>query len=187
MSINGVCPDCGLVAPVVAFLAETEHRHISALLMKLPREVQEAVFYYTGLFRPAKGKALQARKFARIITELQEMVATGHVQVGHNPARPCPPKLWARAIACMLERRDRLSLPMPNHNYLLQIAWDLADAADAAREKSYHERKIVRSDETDRQQQPQRIMTPIDEYVQGLRDTRPTDEEIDEWKRQRMS
>lgn len=134
--MNGTCQTCGTVAPIEWFLAEAEYRQICAALIELPKDVQAVVFHYLGLFRPVTGRAIAAKKAERLLAEIRSMVATGYVQVDRKAARPCPPRIWAKAIEQMVERRDRLSIPMPNHNYLKSIAYDLADQADAKNERT---------------------------------------------------
>ena len=134
--MNGTCQTCGTVAPIEWFLAEAEYRQICASLVELPKDVQAVVFHYLGLFRPATGRAIAAKKAGRLLAEIRTMVTTGYVQVDRKAARPCPTRIWALAMEQMVERRDRLNLPMPNHNYLKSIAYDLADHADAKHEMS---------------------------------------------------
>lgn len=133
--MNGTCQTCGTVAPIEWFLAEAEYRQICAALIELPKDVQAVVFHYLGLFRPVTGRAIAAKKAGRLLAEIRAMVATGYVQIDKKAARPCPPRIWAKAIEQMAERRDRLNLPMPNHNYLKSIAYDLADVEDAKAER----------------------------------------------------
>jgi len=136
--MKGTCQTCGTVAPIEWFLSETEHRLICAVLVELPKDVEKVVFHYLGLFRPVTGRAIQAKKAVRLLTELRQLVATGYVQVDHKVARACQPRTWALAIERMVEQRDRLNLPMPNHNYLQKIAYDLADQADYQAKKKQH-------------------------------------------------
>lgn len=136
--MNGTCQTCGTVAPIEWFLAEAEHRQICAALIELPKDVQAVVFHYLGLFRPVTGRAIAAKKAGRLLVEIKSMVGTGYVQIDKKPARPCPPRIWAKAIEQMVERRDRLNLPMPNHNYLKSIAYELADVEDAKAERTRH-------------------------------------------------
>ena len=134
--MNGTCQVCGAVGPIEFFLSEAERGHICASLVKLPKEVQEVVFYYLGLFRPSSGRVIQAKKASRLLAEIKTLVGTGYVQIDKKAARPCPPRIWALAMEQMVDRRDRLNLPMPNHKYLMSIAYDLADQADAKNERA---------------------------------------------------
>lgn len=180
--MNCKCQTCGTVAPIEWFLSEEDHRQVCYLLIELPKEVQGVVFNYLSLFRPQTGKALQVKKAVRLLTEIVTLVKPGHVQVERKPARPCPAKLWAQAMAQMIERRDRLTLPMPNHNYLKAIAWDLADHEDARLEKAG--RVVVRPVATTIIKPS--VLSPLDQYIQGIRDDKPTDEEMEQWRKTRL-
>ena len=184
--MNGICQTCGAVAPIEWFLSEADNRQICAILAEMPKDVQAVVFFYLSLFRPVAGRALQARKAVRLMTDIKNLVAAGHVQIDKRPARPCPPKIWALAMEQMVERRDRLTVPMPNHNYMKAIAYDLADQADARAEKAgYAQQRQART--VGREATPQAISSPLDQYIQGLRDDKPTDEEMDTWKKSRLT
>ncbi len=137
-----ICPGCGLTASAEAWLNDAEARETMLAMTRLPQGLQGAVLPYLGLFRPEK-RALSWKKAARLLAELAELTGSGHVQTQGQPARPCPPRLWAEAMSQMVERRERLSLPMPNHNYLRQVAWQLADQADAQGEKRKHEEALA--------------------------------------------
>jgi hypothetical protein len=134
--MNGTCQTCGTVAPIEWFLSETEHRQLCGLLIQLPKDIEKTIFHYLSLFRPVQSRAIQAKKATRLLTEIKDLVATGYVQIDKKVARPCPPRIWAQAMEQMIERRDRLSIPMPNHNYLKTIAYDLADHADSKGEQT---------------------------------------------------
>jgi hypothetical protein len=183
MSVNGVCQSCGAIAPIEWFLADAEHRNFAALVAELPREIAPLIYHYLSLFKVDNSRAMQIRKAVRLVTELKTMVGSGYVQIDRKVARTCPPRLWAQAIEQMIERRNRLTLPMPNHNYLKSIAWQIADQEDAKVEKQNHTARPIRSGGSG---PISSIQNPMDAYIQGLRDTKPTDEEMDEWRKERM-
>jgi len=183
MSVIGVCQSCGTSAPIEWFLADAEYRKMTAIVAELPREVAPLIFNYLSLFKADTSRKIQPRKAVRLATELKTLVAAGYVQVDRRVTRPCPPRIWALAIEQMIERRDRLTLPMPNHNYLKSIAWDLADKADAQQERSSDHCAIIRRKE------PQHIaapLNPLDAWIQGHREEKPTDEEMAAWRKARL-
>lgn len=181
--MNGVCQSCGTIAPIEWFLSDADHRQICAVVAELPRDVAPLVFHYLALFKPESGKAMQPRKALRLVTELKLLVTAGHVQYDRKAARPCPHHLWARAMEQMIERRDRLNLPMPNHRYLITIAWDLAEADDRARESAPQQRSARTNDGL---QRVAAVLNPLDQWIQGKRDDKPSDEEMDAWKKSRL-
>ena len=128
-----VCPCCGATASAEAWANDAEAREALALACGLPEPVVRRVLSYLGLFRPA-GQALRWQRAARLIATLADLASSGHVQVQGKPARPCGPEIWAAGMEQMGAQRERLSLPLKNHNYLRQVVWQLADQADAARE-----------------------------------------------------
>jgi len=132
-----ICPGCGLTASAEAWLNDTEARETMQTLTKLPPELHGQLLPYLGLFRP-ESRALSWKKAARLMAELSQLTGLRHVQVQGKPSRPCPPKIWAEAMGQMVERRERITRPLPNHNYLRQVAWQLADEADANGEKQRH-------------------------------------------------
>ena len=124
------CPCCGAVASVEAWQNDLEARAVLASAIKLDEPIPRQLLPYLGLFRP-KERALSWKRAARLIMELSALVATGHVHVHGRPDRPCPPSVWAMAMEQMAERGESISRPMGNHNYLRQVAWQLADKLDA--------------------------------------------------------
>lgn len=100
----------------------------------LPPEIGRSCLRYLSLFRPLQ-RALTWNKSLKILGELSALVVPGHVQVQGKPARPCPPRIWAQAMEQMAGPSSTIQRPLKNHNYLRQIAWQLADQADAGREK----------------------------------------------------
>lgn len=110
-----------------------------AIIAALPQPVAGACLHYLALFRPESGRALTPAKAQRLLAELQELTERRIVAVAGRVARPCPPNLWAAAMEQMVDRRVQLRVPLANHNYLRQIAWGLADAADAAAETKRNE------------------------------------------------
>ncbi|MBU1059094.1 MAG: hypothetical protein KJ804_12345 [Proteobacteria bacterium] len=130
-----ICPGCGSVASAETWLNDSLCRETMLAVVKLPTPLPQVMLGYMGLFRPGK-RALTWKKAKRLADEIAALVAAGHIQVQGKVARPCPPRIWAMAMEQMLERRDSLRLPMPNHNYLRQIAWELADREDAGQEST---------------------------------------------------
>ena len=139
--MNLTCPSCGAVHSAEAWENDIKARQALQATCSLPAELSKVLLPYLSLFRPDK-RALSWSKSLKLINELQALVAQGHIQVKGKPARPCPPYLWAQGMEQMSMRTD-LSRPMPNHNYLRQIVWQLADQADARGEQ------ITRQAETD--------------------------------------
>lgn len=134
--------------------------------MALPPQIAKVLLPYLGLFRPEK-QALRWAKSLKIINELAAMVAKGHVQVQGKVARPCPPIIWAQALEQMAERRPQLTLPLKNHNYLRQVAYQIADQADAGRERQQHQQVLNGNAQAHRDVPPQ-VQAPVDDGLSQL-------------------
>lgn len=131
------CPSCGTRASAEAWENEADTRKAFELAASLPRPVAAGILRYCGLFRnPSAVRAMSWKKAVRIIGEIAELTAKGHVQAKGQVARPCSPDHWAAAMEKMVEIAEvgKLTLPLKGHNYLLSIVWQEADAADSAAE-----------------------------------------------------
>jgi len=132
------CPSCGATASACAWENDIIAREAMQAIIALPAPVAKVTLGYLSLFRPTE-RATTWKKVKKVVGELSALIAPGYVQVQGKPARNCPPQLWAAGIEQMVERSATLTRPLPNHNYLRQIVWQLADQADAKQEQ--HQRK----------------------------------------------
>jgi len=190
-----VCPSCGLTASAEAWINDAVARDLLLAVAILPAPLPKATLPYLGLFRPDK-RSLSWAKAGKIVAELAMLAAAGHIQVQGKVARPCPPRILATAMEQMVERRDSIRRPLPNHNYLKQVAWQLADEADAQGESS--RRKLEASGGIGRNRATSQttpnpllsqgggLLSPMDSYIQGHRDDKPSEEELKEWSRGRL-
>lgn len=182
-----VCPSCGLTASAEAWINDAAARDLLLAVASLPHPLPKATVPYLRLFRPEK-QALSWGKAGKIVAELAKLTALGHAQVQGKVARPCPPRIWAAAMEQMVERRDAIRRPLPNHNYLKQVAWQLADEEDARGEASQRQKDASGSTRSrvEIKSTASRSLSPMDSYIQGHRDDKPTDAEMQEWSRGRM-
>ena len=150
-----ICPSCGATHSADAWENDVKIRKTLQATCTLPAEVSRVLLPYLGLFRPEK-RALTWTKSLKIIGELQQLIAQGHIQVQGKVSRPCPPRIWAQGMEQMSARTD-LSRPMKNHNYLRQIVYQLADQADAGREHQQYQNEQngnARAQRASERQQP---------------------------------
>lgn len=195
-----VCPSCGMTASAEAWLNDADARVVMVAVVKLPHPLPQAVLPYLGLFRP-DSQALRWQRAGKIVAELARMIASGHVQVQGRVARPCPPRIWAAGMDQMVERRDAIRRPLPNHNYLRQVAWQIADEQDAQGESRRNvgrdlSRHRAGNGEPGVGLKPDLhhiaavrnmiSLSPMDAYIQGQRDDKPTLEEMQEWAKTRL-
>ncbi len=139
-----ICPSCGAIASAETWLNDGICREVLAAIAGLPGSLPKAALGYLGLFRPGE-RGLSWPKAQRIVGELVPMVGCGYVSVHGKVDRDCGPATWASAMEQMVEQRSRLRLPMKNHNYLRQVAWDLADDADRLVERKRPARQVAQT------------------------------------------
>lgn len=171
-----ICPSCGAIASSDAWSNDETCRAALALIAGLPSPLPKVVLGYLSLFRPGK-TGLTWKKALRLAEEISGLATCGYVSAPGKVDRPCPARIWGQAMEQMTEKRSSLTLPLKNHNYLRQVAWQLADQEDAKTEKVSG--RVTRSASSD---PVSSIQNPLDAYIQGLRDSKPTDEEMAIWK-----
>jgi hypothetical protein len=132
---------------IEAFASDVDARRAAALAGQLPAPVGEVVFQYLGLFRPAK-RALTWTRARKLIEELATAIADGCI---HRRGRDwaAPPEAWRAAMLQMVETRDKLTLPLKNHNYLAEIL-----AGDANRTEGRAERELEEARRTNVRRSP---------------------------------
>ncbi|GAB6191130.1 hypothetical protein [Desulfocastanea catecholica] len=129
-----ICPACGAIASAESWMNDAHCRETLLVISRLPAPLPKSTLGYLSLFRPGK-QALSWKKVLRLVGEIETLTAKSYVHVAGRVDRNCPARIWAQAMEQMVERRTGLTLPMPNHNYLTKIAYDMADQADYQGEK----------------------------------------------------
>lgn len=121
------CPCCGEQFPIEAGFADADGKKLAALLAGLDPKLGRAVLNYLRLFSPAK-RGLRMTRAIKLVEELLDLVNAGTVQkdARTNDSKPAPPRIWTAGIEQMLITRDRLSLPLDNHNYLRTVVYGIA-------------------------------------------------------------
>ncbi len=130
-----ICPACGAIASAETWLNDGVCREVLARITGLPAPLPKVALGYLGLFRPGE-RGLTWKKALQLADEITALVAVGYVSVAGKVDRDCGPVIWAQAMEQMIEQRGRLRLPMKNHNYLRQIAWEIADSEDRRNEST---------------------------------------------------
>lgn len=129
------CSGCGACGSFELFTTDADAKKAAAKISTFPQPTAAAIPAYLGLFRP-ETRNLSWRKANSLLDALHALVSVGYVQVKGRSDRDCPPAIWAQAMDDMVARRERINRPLPNHNYLRQVAHDLAGMADAAGERT---------------------------------------------------
>lgn len=134
--IQLTCPCCGTAFPWEAGLVEADAKRLGAVLADMEPALARAAMSYLRLFKPPK-TALRLPRAVKLLQEVAALVSDGTVCRDERSGvrRPAPPAIWIAGIDQMLHQADRLTLPLTGHGYLRQVAFGLADEADAAAER----------------------------------------------------
>jgi len=138
-----VCPSCGAMISADAAGNDAEARQCINTISQMPPSVARIAFAYIALFRPSSGRGLLWNKARRLADELYRMIISESVAVGSRAARPTVADMWRQAMERMIDNPPS-NLPLKNHNYLVKIVYDLADAADRVDERDREERLKMR-------------------------------------------
>lgn len=136
------CPSCNEQFPLEAGFADDDGKRLAALFVEMEPRFGRAVLAYLRLFSPAK-RGLRMTRAIRLIAELMDLVNQGTVtrDARTNERKPATVAMWAAGIEQMLAQRDRLQLPLENHNYLRAVVWgittDPKQAQQLANARSY--------------------------------------------------
>lgn len=122
-----VCPCCGATLSIEALLMDGDARSTVEAALRLPAPLGSLILRYLGLFRTGK-RALSWDRATKLLTELHACIDARQVQRnGIDYAAPLD--AWQQAIDDMLNRRDKLSLPLKSHGYLFEIVAGMASKA----------------------------------------------------------
>lgn len=126
-----ICPTCGTRGPLASFAGDAEARQFDDVLSKLPAGLGRLALGYMALFGPTK-RSLSWPRALDLLTELSDAI---HAQSVHFRRQiiPVPHAHWQHALREMLDRVDRLTLPLESHGYLIKILVGLHErSADRA-------------------------------------------------------
>ena len=137
--MNLCCPHCGAHGSIELFTSDVDARECFALQGRLPVELIGLAPRYLALFRPAQ-RLLAGKRARKLLAEIVGLVADGLVR-RHGREWQAPPALWAHAMSYMLERREKLSLPLRDHAYLLEVICGQADKVEARIEADAEEKR----------------------------------------------
>ena len=137
-----VCPCCQSVYPLEAALNDLAAREAVVEAFRLT-PVGDLLLGYIGLFKPPK-RALAMSRTARLLKELLPMIRDARIE-RNGRIWSAPQDYWRMALSEMLDRRDKLTLPLKNHSYLLTIIVGYGDKAEARQEAQNEARKAGRT------------------------------------------
>lgn len=125
------CPCCGAAYSIEVLLADRAAREAVSTAFRLPPSLSERLLRYIALFRPAE-RALSWGRAARLMAELEAMITAAQIE-RNGQCYPAPVDAWRVAIDQMLDSRERLTLPLKSHGYLLEIMVGLHQRAEDRR------------------------------------------------------
>lgn len=156
-----VCPSCQTDFPLEAGINDVNARNAVKLAFSIT-PFGDSLLAYVQLFKPQK-RVLSMARLTKLLEELVPMMREGKIQ--HNGRTWAAPQThWQQAIASMLDGREKLRLPLKNHNYLFQIISSYADKAEAKAEAHSEARKLGGVSQRHRQQSKSKGMP---EQVRG--------------------
>ncbi len=142
------CPVCFARYAIEAALTDDDARRAVAAALKMPAPLGDLILRYIGLFRPAK-RALSWDRAARLIDELLAPIQAARVE-RHGRAWAAPLDAWTAALTEMLDRRDKLTLPLKGHGYLFEIVATQANKTEAHAERKTEDQKRQRQHRDDK-------------------------------------
>lgn len=137
------CPACGAAFSLDTVLGHEGARALVAELAAISGPLAGAVLRYLGLFRPAP-RSLSWDRAARLLAELAPMIRDARIERGGR-AYAAPRDAWIAAIEHMLDHRERLSLPLKSHGYLLEVLVGAVNSAEARQEAAREDRRAGRT------------------------------------------
>jgi hypothetical protein len=109
---------------LAAFASDAEARACMAEIAQLPDGVAHSAVDYLALFRPPK-RALSWSRAHRLLTDIAHLMDSPALHRGGRD-HAVTPELWAAALTQVVDQRERLTLPLKSHGYLLTILASLA-------------------------------------------------------------
>jgi hypothetical protein len=126
------CPNCYETLSLAALIEHDAAREAVRLALEFPSPLGKHLFQYTSLFKPAQ-RALSMDRFASILSELLPMIQAAQIDRAGR-IWPAPQVYWQQAFESMWLGRDKLTLPLKSHGYLLEILVSFANKAEAKAE-----------------------------------------------------
>jgi hypothetical protein len=133
------CPACGAVASLDVLLGHEGAREAVMAALALPAPLGKLLVQYIALFRPAQ-RQLSMDRLASLLSELQPMIADGKIE-RNGRIWSAPQDYWRMGLEEMVAKRDRLTLPLKSHGYLLAIIEGYSNKAEAKTEEQAEARR----------------------------------------------
>ena len=133
------CPACGATFSLDALLGNEGAREAVMAALAIPAPLGKLLVQYLSLFRPAQ-RQLSFDRVANLLNELLPMIAEAKIN-RNGRIWSAPQDFWKMALEDMLAKRDKLTLPLKNHGYLLTIIESFSNKAEAKKEAQTEARR----------------------------------------------
>ncbi len=141
MKLN--CPSCGSAMSLDALIAMESARESLITTLQMHGALGKLLVKYLALFRPAQ-RQLSFDRVNTILNELLPMISAGKIE-RNGRVWAAPVESWRQGIEEMLVKRDKLTLPLKGHGYLLTIIAGYTDKAEAQAEATSENRRAGRT------------------------------------------
>lgn len=126
------CPNCYETLSLAALIEHDAAREAVRLALEFPAPLGKQLLQYASLFKPAQ-RALSMDRFSSILNELLPMIKAAQIE-RNGRLWAAPQSYWAQAFDTMLNSREKITLPLKSHGYLLEILAGFANKAEAKAE-----------------------------------------------------
>ncbi|TCS38495.1 hypothetical protein EDC30_102234 [Paucimonas lemoignei] len=137
------CPACGAEFTLDVLIAHEGAREALVEAMGLDMALGKRLVQYLSLFRPAQ-RQLTMDRVAKILKEISPSIRAQRIERGGR-IWSVPRDSWAWALDEIVAKKDRLTLPLKSHGYLLEMLVGAADRAEAATERKVEEQRAQRT------------------------------------------
>lgn len=134
-----ICPCCQTDFPLEAGINDVNARNAIKRAFSLS-PLGELLLAYVQLFQKPTRK-LSMTKLVKILDEIIPLIQTGRID-HRGRLWAAPLDSWRAALEEMLDRREKLTIPLKNHSYLFTIIAGFADKAEGKVEAQTETRKV---------------------------------------------
>lgn len=122
------CPCCDALFNIEEGFTAIDGKKLAALLASVEPSLGKTIIAYLNLFSAPK-RGLKMAKAIKLVEDLMALVNAGTVtrDARSNDIKKATTPMWVAGIEQMLESRNKLTIPLNNHNYLRAIVWSIAN------------------------------------------------------------
>ncbi|MGA8147798.1 MAG: hypothetical protein WB870_09530 [Gallionellaceae bacterium] len=133
------CPSCGAAFSLDALIGVEGARDAVVAALAIPAPLGKLLVQYLALFRPAQ-RNLSFDRVAALLNELLPLIAAATIE-RNGRTWSAPQDYWKQALEEMIAKRDKLTLPLKSHGYLLEIIAGFSNKDEARREAQTESRR----------------------------------------------